>query len=382
LLRGSASPAVRSGLFAALGLIDPSQLAVTERQGLADVLRHWYVHAPDGGTHSAAGFALRRWRVELPAIAPSGEPGAGRDWFINRQQMTMLRIQPGAFTMGDPQFPDAPPRAVQLSQPFFICDRETWLDLFRQFINDPDYPEAEKPRNWRGPRKDSNTTGDCPVSLVSWYDALQFCNWLSRREGRQPCYLRHRDMDGRDVWELDPTADGYRLPTEAEWEFACRAGTTTAYSYGDEPELMPSYGIFYMNSRNRAWPGANRLPNNWGLFDMHGNVEEWCWDNLAPHGPASKSESQGTPDSGKRFPRGGSYLVVEVRYLKCAARIYTVSLRDPAPQRGFRVVCGMGRARTGSLDSYGHPIDNGVVGMHQSWMARRGRLGFVGLELR
>ncbi|MGC4952225.1 formylglycine-generating enzyme family protein [Actinomadura citrea] len=121
---------------------------------------------------------------------------------------------------------------------------------------------AERPSTARGER--------LPVEGVSWLDAIRFCNALSRREGAAPAYRLH--ADGERV-EWDASADGYRLPTEAEWEHACRAGTTGP-RYGPLDEIAWYRG----NAQEHVHDVGGRLPNTWGLYDMLGNVWEWCWD--------------------------------------------------------------------------------------------------------
>ena len=109
-----------------------------------------------------------------------------------------------------------------------------------------------------------------PVETVSWWDAVRFCNLLSRQEGYAPAYRPHPDGEGID-WDTD--ADGYRLPTEAEWEYACRAGTSGP-RYGPLDEIAWYRG----NSQERIREVGGKEPNAWGLHDMLGNVWDWCWD--------------------------------------------------------------------------------------------------------
>ncbi|MET9777838.1 formylglycine-generating enzyme family protein [Streptomyces sp. NPDC006367] len=117
----------------------------------------------------------------------------------------------------------------------------------------------------------STAQGDSlPVESVSWWDAARFCNALSRRDGRSPAYRFHDVGEGI---EWDASADGYRLPTEAEWEYACRAGTTGPH-YGPLDEIA----WYRDNSHERIHDVGGKQPSQWGLYDMLGNVWEWCWD--------------------------------------------------------------------------------------------------------
>ncbi|MDH2427559.1 formylglycine-generating enzyme family protein [Sphaerisporangium sp. TRM90804] len=120
-----------------------------------------------------------------------------------------------------------------------------------------------------------------PVSEVSWLEAVRFCNLVSREARLSPCYSMGDDRDGLDV-VCDPGAGGYRLPSEAEWEYACRAGSP-GVRYGELDEIAWHRG----NSGGRAHDVATRAPNAWGLYDMIGNVWEWCWDVYDPgvYGP-------------------------------------------------------------------------------------------------
>jgi formylglycine-generating enzyme required for sulfatase activity len=170
-----------------------------------------------------------------------------------------------------------------------------------------------------------------PVEMVTWYDALVFCNRLSIKEGLTPVYaiktlyLNEPNTDP-DTWGPVPdwnenewndvtvnwNANGYRLPTEAEWEYACRAGTTTGWSYGDSAN--GDYMWYEDNSRYKPGPYALiphevglKKPNPWGLYDMHGNVQEWCWDRFEDYSVLPSTDPTGGTTGYFRTARGGAY---------------------------------------------------------------------------
>ncbi|GIH75099.1 formylglycine-generating enzyme family protein [Planobispora longispora] len=148
----------------------------------------------------------------------------------------------------------------------------------------------------RGQAPESPAGPRTPVTDVSWKDAVRFCNLLSQEAGLDPCYSTGDDPDGHDVvWDRE--ADGYRLPSEAEWEYACRAGTP-GDRYGELDEIAWHRG----NSGGEARDVGTRAPNAWGLHDMIGNVWEWCWDVYDPevYGPYRVFRGGGVHD----HPRG------------------------------------------------------------------------------
>ncbi|MEO6811495.1 MAG: SUMF1/EgtB/PvdO family nonheme iron enzyme, partial [Isosphaeraceae bacterium] len=181
-------------------------------------------------------------------------------------------------------------------------------------------------------------TGDCPANNVSWVDQILFCNWLSRREGRQPCY--EHTGPGPAAWRCDFDADGYRLPTAAEWEYACRAGTTTRYPFGDQPDLLTSYGEV---ERLQTLPCGSRLPNAWGLFDMIGNVWESCWDGTEEQGLTFRLDPIGHAPNSLYDMRGGGRGAGGIHTLSGYRILKSAGFRDS--DNGFRVVCGIPGAK-------------------------------------
>jgi formylglycine-generating enzyme required for sulfatase activity len=143
---------------------------------------------------------------------------------------------------------------------------------------------------------------DLPVEQVTWPQAARYCNARSRMEGLKPCY-------DEDTGVCDFEASGYRLPTEAEWEYACRAGSTGNYSFGSEPRSLVDFAWFADNAAKKTHPAGRKKPNPWGLFDMHGNVAEWCNDVYDPgyYAQSSAHNPRGPESGAENVLRGGSW---------------------------------------------------------------------------
>jgi len=263
-------------------------------------------------------------RLILPAllvacvapIAGSAEMPDGPT-HVNSLAMRLARIEPGTFRMGTAQggdFDERPVHPVTITRPFYLGTCEVTNAQYEAF--DPAHAKL------RG-KVGFSQEDDEAVVFVSWHDAVQFCRWLSEKEGLP-----------------------YRLPTEAEWEYACRAGTTTAFHTGDSlPEA------FHKNVTESWLPGSDRgkdkpvrltvgqtLASAWGLYDMHGNVEEWCHDWYGPYVDGDRTDPVGRAAGDFRVTRGGSHST-ELRYLRSANRLGTLP-DDKSWLIGFRVVLG------------------------------------------
>ncbi|MCY2996359.1 MAG: formylglycine-generating enzyme family protein [Planctomycetota bacterium] len=303
----------------------------------------WHRQHPDGSVHNATGWALRQWNAE-PRLEAS-EPSVERGWFINEVGLTLVNIPAGEFRRRDEDVKEGPWQDVTLTKPFFLSDREISLGDFRKFVDEKqvDCPSGARIVNWEktdvGIR---SPTGKHPVQNVSWYGAANYCNWLSWKAGipeDQWCYIeldKAKEAGRMKVRAGFQQLHGYRLPTEAEWEYACSARTTTMWSCGDDESLLPRYAVY---QRHQTDVCGARLPNGWGLFDMQGNVWEWCTDGYGKYGEEAKvPDPPGLAEAAPRVLRGGGW--------DCGGRDCRSAFRygsDPGLRYlgfGFRVVLG------------------------------------------
>jgi formylglycine-generating enzyme required for sulfatase activity len=200
--------------------------------------------------------------------------------------INMVLLRGGTFIMGDKSEIDSPLHEVAVSA-FYIDTHLVTQEQYEKLM-------GENPSRWKA---DKN-----PVEQMRWSDAVKYCNARSKAEGLEPCY----DLD---TWKCNFAANGYRLPTEAEWEYACRSGTTTAYSFGDDASKLKAYAWYEDNSGEKPRPVGQKPPNPWGLFDMHGNVWEWCNDFYkVDYYQESPKENPRGPETGEtKVLRGGAW---------------------------------------------------------------------------
>ena len=259
----------------------------------------------------------------LCSIAAAAPPPKEKE-FTNSIGMRFVRIEPGDFTMGfegrpipadlagkpwraNGDFDEQPAHRVKITKPFYAGAFEVTNAQYEKFN-----PDHRRSRGKLGFSKED----DDAVVFVNWNDATNFCQWLSKKEGHH-----------------------YRLPTEAEWEYAARAGTTSPFSTGDSLPVP-----FLKNPTQSLYPPPNPVtttvgrtpPNAWGLYDMHGNVEEWVYDWYGPYEPGEQRDPVGRVDGDFRVTRGGSHST-EAYYLRSANRMGTLP-DDQHGLTGFRIV--------------------------------------------
>ncbi len=228
--------------------------------------------------------------------------------------MKLVLVPKGTFMMGSPEIEeghqkDENQHEVTISKDYYLGVHEVTQAQYEKVMD-------RNPSHFQGAIV-GNETADLPVENVSWDDTVEFCKKLS------------------DLPEEKKTGREYRLPTEAEWEYACRAGSKTAYSFDDEEGLLPEYGWFKRNSSQRTHTVGLLEPNAWGLYDMHGNVWEWCSDRHGEYPKGAVSDPVGPLEGSDRVLRGGCWLFVAAG-CRSADRLW----RDPSYRDrliGFRL---------------------------------------------
>gem|GEM_PF-1057223 len=330
-------------------------------------------------SENAARTAQAAWakflRTDVDLSSPRGmklkliPPGE----FLMGSDDTRESLQEAGFVLDEKFDPsdEHPRHRVRITRPFHLGLHEVTKGQFAAFVRDTGYrTEAEKdgkggygydPEEYfkQAPEFTWKNTGfsqsdSHPVVNVSWNDAVEYCNWLSRQEDRAPCYRRQGG-----TWDCDRSADGYRLPTEAEWEYACKAGTDTRFVTGNGPNSLQGhanvrdasfkakfpridYTKFDAFRFDDGWeftaPAGHFRPNGFGVYDLTGNVWEWCGDWYAADYYASSpgSDPPGPGSGSSRVLRGGSWLLSAIGAR--SANRYDVTPDYRYYNVGFRVV--------------------------------------------
>jgi formylglycine-generating enzyme required for sulfatase activity len=380
---------IRRALLLSLGEFDEKALPPEARQALLPKMQEVYRTTTDPGLHGSAEWLLRTWQQEswlketnaawaqdkeqrekwlqgIRQVLTQDKAKAPPQWYVNSQGQTMVVLPgPVEFRMGSPSteeghMPVELPHQQRIGRTFAIAAKAVTLEQYRKF--EPRYGVGEIERWARTP--------DSPVIGTNWYQAAAYCNWLSKQEGlpeSEWCYepLRDRkalpalaassagllagsfaalaatgglfpgriDPEYKEGMKLAPNylqRRGYRLPTEAEWEYACRAGAVTSRYYGGTEELLEKYAWYIKNGQERTWPVGSKKPNDLGLFDMHGNVWTWCQEKFKNYsqrkGEKASEDKEDTLSINMqetRVLRGGAFST-RAGYVRSAYRYWDV----------------------------------------------------------
>jgi formylglycine-generating enzyme required for sulfatase activity len=321
----------RRALILTLGTFKTNGLSSEDREPLIAKLLDLYEYHPDAGIHGAAEWVLRQWEQQ-PKLRQidarlKGKDKGDRRWFVNKQGQTFVIVEgPLEFRMGSP--PNEPERFTnesthlgKIPYRFAIAAKEV---TFEQGQPHPALalPETEIKRY--------GLTADHPIIAVSWFTAAAYCNWLSEQEGlpeSEWCYRKNDQGNYAEGMRIKADAlrlKGYRIPTEAEWEYASRAGALTSRYYGNSKSLLGHYARYLANSGDPSQPQAcaRTLPNDLGLFDTLGNAYEWCLDRYGTEPDHKEANLDAIIDTSPRLLRGGSF-VNRPEYLRSASRSWT-----------------------------------------------------------
>ena len=296
---------VRQAVILALGEYGKDDLSPLALATVIERLKVLYREDGDPGTHSAVDWLLRRWgkgeeleRIETE-IASSG-PRAGRRWYVDRHRHTMAIVRGPVEIAANG---DSLWCSVRIPRSFCLGTKEVTVEQFNLFRRAVKLPELQAERR------------DLPADFVSWYDAACYCRWVSEQEriaSEQMCFPPIDQIhEGMTLYPDYLTRKGYRLPTEPEWEYFCRDGSVLNPPFGREERWMRYYVWSVLNSQGHSWPVGRLKPNTLGMFDLLGNVFEWCEGfptdgEIKAGGLATDREVAGAIQ-GEGWQRGGAF---------------------------------------------------------------------------
>jgi formylglycine-generating enzyme required for sulfatase activity len=260
------------------------------RRAQAYYQRFLALHTATDLDRTAATLTLKRIQDALAKLgpAPKSSPASVTLDLGKGVVMRLVLIHPGTFMMGSPDSEqgrdrnEGPQHEVVITKPFYMGVTEVTQAQYEAVM-------ATNPSKSKGPTN--------PVENVSWEDAVDFCRKLSEKAGKT-----------------------FRLPIEAEWEYACQAGSNTRFSFGDSDSALGDYAWYVSNCEGRTHPVGQKKPNAWGLYDMNGNVCEWCADWYGPYSSGASTDPQGAVSGSARMVRGGSLRDAVPDFFRCAKR--------------------------------------------------------------
>jgi len=255
----------------------PASKGAMLHRAKAYYMRFVDLHKVDDVARAGATLMLKKIEDALAKLGPAPKPSPASLTLDlgNGVTMKLVLIRPGKFVMGSPdsekgrESKEGPQHEVVIAKPFYMGVTEVTQAQYEAVM-------GTNPSKFKGPTN--------PVESVIWSDTVEFCRKLSEKTGKT-----------------------FRLPTEAEWEYACRAGTKTRFSFGDSESILGDYAWCESNSGKNTHPVGQKKPNAWGLYDMHGNVWEWCADIYGPYSSEASVDPRGATSGGDCMVRGGSW---------------------------------------------------------------------------
>jgi formylglycine-generating enzyme required for sulfatase activity len=324
---------IRQALILSLGEFSEKELPLYERQALLPRLQDIYRTDADPGLHASAEWLLRTWQQEawlkqvndewakdkeerekrlasLQRLLSKDKEKVPPHWYVNGQGQTMVVIPgPVVFAMGSPltevRRPDNERQhKKRIGRTFAVSAKLVTVEQYQRF------DKAYKPHTA------FTRMADLPIGGIKWYEAAAYCNWLSRQERIPEDQWCYEAKDGQVTRLKDNylSLAGYRLSTEAEMEYATRAGTVTARHFGESADLLPKYAWYRDNANELMWPVGSLKPNDLGFFDVHGNLLTWCQESFKEY--SQTDELNLSEDKEDRFEiigtvgrvlRGGSF---------------------------------------------------------------------------
>jgi formylglycine-generating enzyme required for sulfatase activity len=314
---------VRRSLILALGEYRPEEVRQSDADLAVQLVTAAFQEGEDAGLQGAAEWLLKRWNLASEAERMNSTLPGLSEVLAGAAPHQSLRcksklghtftaiIQPDSFVMGSPdtgpdQLEGEGLRTLEIPRSFAIATTEvTWeefAEFYREFYGRP-----------FGGVADMNPAGrHRPAGAVTWYDAARYCNWLTQKEGLPASELCFSDEGNTVRPEVDYLQrQGYRLPSEAEWEYACRAGTTADRFCAGRIDTLRGYGWFDVNANGHSHAVAQLKPNDLGLFDIYGNVMEWCLDPYVSYREEVRIDREHAAETfantDRRVLRGGSF---------------------------------------------------------------------------